>query len=109
MSTCANDARQLCFTVARVSPTAPGTTDAMNPDATLRDRPLCGLRIGDGFKPDSPTTASGGQIYDPMSGKTYSAKMESKGDTLKLRGYIGVPTLGRTETWTRTATPPPCS
>jgi uncharacterized protein (DUF2147 family) len=98
----------LCLTVAKVSPKAAASTDVQNPDATLRDHPLCGLKIGDGFKVDGPNTASGGHIYDPESGKTYNGKMERKGDTLKLRGFIGVSVFGRTEIWTLTSAPPAC-
>ena len=41
-----------------------------------------------------------GEIYDPVHGKTYSCKMWFENDkTLRVRGYIGVPALGRTMTW----------
>jgi uncharacterized protein (DUF2147 family) len=45
---------------------------------------------------------SGGFIYDPNSGKTYRCKLKLKDrNTLKLRGYIGISLLGRTDVWTR--------
>ena len=38
-----------------------------------------------------------GKIYDPESGNTYSSRMEvDKSGNLKMRGYIGMPMLGRT-------------
>jgi uncharacterized protein (DUF2147 family) len=42
----------------------------------------------------------GGKIYDPESGKTYSCilSIQDKG-TLKVRGYVGISLLGRTEIW----------
>ena len=44
----------------------------------------------------------GGEIYDPESGKTYSAKMSLESpDTLSLRGYVGIPLFGRPSTWSR--------
>ena len=45
----------------------------------------------------------GGKIYDPKSGKTYSAKAElaNGGKSLKVRGFMGVSVLGRTQTWQR--------
>ncbi|MFN0203350.1 MAG: DUF2147 domain-containing protein [Bacteroidia bacterium] len=45
---------------------------------------------------------SGGTITDPNNGKTYSCyiSMESP-DKLKVRGYIGVSALGRTQYWHR--------
>jgi uncharacterized protein (DUF2147 family) len=103
---CSGDA--ICLTVVKVNPKAPETKDAMNPDAGLRGRSLCGLRIGEGFKPDGQDTAAGGKLYDPVSGKTYSGKIARQGDSLKLRGYVGLALFGRTEVWSRTATPPPC-
>jgi uncharacterized protein (DUF2147 family) len=35
--------------------------------------------------------------------------MAASGDQLDLRGYIGLPLFGRSETWTRTHSVPPCS
>lgn len=41
---------------------------------------------------------------DPNSGKTYSCKLKLvDADTLKVRGYIGISLIGRTETWKRLA------
>jgi uncharacterized protein (DUF2147 family) len=57
---------------------------------------LSGLkRTGDGF--------SGGQILDPDDGEIYRAEMKLKdqGVKLDLRAYIGIPLLGRTQTWIR--------
>jgi hypothetical protein len=76
--------------------------DNNNPDTSLRGRSLCGVRIGEGFQPVSPTRAEEGRLYDPKSGRTYRGRMESHGDELSLRGYIGISILGRTERWSRT-------
>lgn len=41
-----------------------------------------------------------GTILDPKNGKTYSCKIELDGkDKLKVRGYMGLSFLGRTQTW----------
>lgn len=100
---CGND---LCMKIDILSSTAPSTTDTHNPDASLRNRSLCNLQIGSGFHMDDATHASGGQLYDPKSGNTYHGKMTVEGDTLNLRGYVGVPLFGRTEVWRRV---PPAS
>lgn len=77
-------------------------TDIHNPDPALREQALIGLNIFSGFSYDGDGAWSGGFIYDPNSGKTYRAKLKlTSQDTLKLRGFIGISILGRTETWTR--------
>lgn len=99
----------LCMTLRALSPNAPATTDVHNPDPSLRTRALCDLQIGSGFRIDDAAHASQGQLYDPRSGNTYRGKMALEGGVLKLRGYIGISLLGRTETWRRVKTPAaPC-
>lgn len=77
-------------------------TDKNNPDPKLKSTPTLGLEILKGFSFDGKKEWSGGEIYDPKSGKTYSSYMtfENK-DKLKIRGYIGVSLLGRTTYWKR--------
>lgn len=44
----------------------------------------------------------GGRIVDPQADKEYRASLTLDGlDRLRVRGYIGIPALGRTQTWTR--------
>lgn len=100
--------RTLCVEIAELSRGNHPLTDVRNPDPKLRNRPLCGLRIGEGFRETDPQHASRGRLYDPKSGRTYSGQMTAEGDRLHLRGYLGVPIFGRTETWSRTSKPPPC-
>ena len=76
--------------------------DEHNPDPALRDRPLTGLELFRNFSYDGDGRWTDGTIYDPNSGKTYRCIITwVDEDTLKVRGYVGVPMLGRTETWTR--------
>jgi uncharacterized protein (DUF2147 family) len=77
--------------------------DRLNPDPSLTNRPLMGLVIMKGFKPDGPNRWSGGTVYDPECGKTYKGKMSLDADrqTLNLRGYVGISLFGRTEKWIR--------
>ena len=95
--------QEVCAKVIAVEASAPGSTDENNPDKALRSRSLCELQIGQGFKHDDSTHASGGTIYDPKSGKTYKGTMVADGDTLRLRGFIGISVFGRTEIWKRSA------
>ena len=76
--------------------------DHKNPDKKLRSRPLMNLVILTGLTQKKTDTFDGGKIYDPKSGNTYSCKAEfSDANTLKLRGFIGVSLIGRTDIWTR--------
>jgi len=93
----------VCLRIVRLSPSAPETTDQQNPDATLRARKLCGLVVGTGFHQDDAAHLSEGHLYDPKSGHTYRGTITAEGDSLHLRGYIGIPLFGRSETWQRTA------
>jgi uncharacterized protein (DUF2147 family) len=76
--------------------------DGNNPDPAKRNTPVTGLVILKNFRFNGDDEWRGGQIYDPENGKTYSAYLYLKNrNTLRIRGYIGVSLLGRTETWTR--------
>ena len=45
---------------------------------------------------------SGGTIRDPKTGRTYRCKMSLDGPTqLRVRGFIGVSLIGRTQVWRR--------
>ncbi len=77
-----------------------GTTrvDVHNPDASLRSRPIVGIDLVSGYKYDDGKWQ--GQLYDPGSGKTYQSQMSvDGGGNLKLRGYIGSPMFGKTQTF----------
>jgi uncharacterized protein (DUF2147 family) len=76
--------------------------DDKNPDPALQDRPVAGLVILWGFSFDGEDEWTGGKVYDPESGDTYSGKMRlNDPQNLRLRGYVLIPLLGRTEIWTR--------
>lgn len=76
--------------------------DVKNPDPALRDRPWCGIEVIRGLEPEGDGEWEGGHVYDPKRGKTYKLAAEAKGDDrLKLRAYMGIKLLGKTETWTR--------
>ena len=82
--------------------TEPQRLDELNPEPSLRQRPLLGLTILEGFEAAGNGKWKGGTIYDPNSGKTYRCTLTLRDDgILRVRGFIGVSLLGRTEEWTR--------
>ncbi len=74
--------------------------DGYNPDPAQRQRPLCGLAILYNFQQTDPGDWQG-LIYSPEDGQVYHANMHVENGALKLRGYLGIPLLGQTQTWTR--------
>lgn len=78
---------------------------ASMPDAeTRRGHPVCQARVlfGD-FVYKAPGKWEAGHVFNPRNGETYNAKLQVKNDRaiLKMRGYLGVPALGKTQEWTR--------
>lgn len=74
--------------------------DKENPDEKKRNTPLIGLILLRGLEKDGDHEYDNGKIYDPKNGKTYSCKITHKGNTLDLRGFVGISLIGRTSTWT---------
>ena len=70
------------------------------------NQPLLGLEILSGFKedPDKPNAYVDGKVLEAKSGKIYKGKanLSADGKRLRLRGYVGVSALGRTQIWIRT-------
>jgi uncharacterized protein (DUF2147 family) len=66
---------------------------------------VLGMTIIRGVKPNAgdATLWDGGEILDPKNGKTYKVRMKpiDGGKQLEVRGYVGMPLLGRTQTWQR--------
>lgn len=54
------------------------TADVQNPDQRLRDRPLVGLTILSGFRPDGASWR-GGRAYDPKTGRSYRSTLALDG------------------------------
>ena len=72
--------------------------------ADRKGRPMDGLEIIRGVKKaDSEGLWDGGHILDPEEGKVYKVRLTPAdgGRKLDVRGYIGAPLLGRTQTWIR--------
>lgn len=64
-----------------------------------------GMTILWGFtqNPGNPLQWINGKILDPKTGKIYRCQitLTEDGDLLKVRGYLGLPLLGRTQQWLR--------
>lgn len=76
--------------------------DDQNEDKSRHDKPLLGMVNLKGFSfNEDENEWSGGTIYDPVKGKTYSAYMKLKDGKMHLRGFIGFALFGRTSIWTR--------
>jgi hypothetical protein len=67
------------------------------------DHPWLGLEIIRGMAQESADKFGGGTILDPRDGKVYHAtmKLTPDGQTLVVRGYLGVELLGQNQYWTR--------
>jgi uncharacterized protein (DUF2147 family) len=82
--------------------------DEHNPDVAKRTRPVLGMDVLAGLKRVRETAGewTDGSIYDPGSGNTYRCQLSLKDDdTVELRGYVGIPLIGRTTRWFRVGAP----
>lgn len=84
---------------------------------TPNPEPNCGLCTDDrkgqakigmeiirgGKQAEGKAVWEGGKILDPENGKEYSLRLTpiEGGHKLEVRGFIGVPLLGRTQVWNR--------
>lgn len=74
--------------------------DKNNPDTAMRNVPLKGYRILKGFIYKGGDEWAEGTIYDPENGSTYNCVINMKEENvINIRGYIGIKTFGRTDTW----------
>jgi hypothetical protein len=85
---------------------------ATKPDAVCekctderKDKPLLGMTLIRNVKQSDGDKGlwDGGDILDPNNGKVYKVRLKpvDGGARLDVRGYIGMPLLGRTQTWIR--------
>ncbi len=68
-----------------------------------KGKPILGMTIIRNVKKGEGNVWEGGDILDPNNGKVYRVRMTPSEDNKKLavRGFIGSPLLGRTQTWVR--------
>ncbi|MDJ0761910.1 MAG: DUF2147 domain-containing protein [Myxococcota bacterium] len=87
------------------NPAGMDARDPKNPDPKERDRKLVGATIVWNLKWDADDQEwQGGYVYDPKRGAVFRCKawLENRGQTLKLKGYLGISLLGSTTAWSRT-------
>jgi uncharacterized protein (DUF2147 family) len=82
----------------------PNAGDAVCDQCTdqRKDKPIQGMTILSGLKKEGQEW-TGGEILDPNNGKVYKAmaKLADGGRKLEVRGFVGIPTIGRTQSWLR--------
>ncbi len=80
-------------------------TDVKNEDESQRSRSVCGLEMLGDFAKEDEGSWEDGTIYNGEDGKTYNAFMEMQdGGDLKVRGYVGISLIGKSQIWTRETT-----
>jgi uncharacterized protein (DUF2147 family) len=83
-----------------IDPNSPVTCDKCTD--TRKGKPLLGMQILSDLK-WTDGMYSGGYILDPDNGELYrvQAKLIDQGSKLNVRAFIGIPLIGRTQTWIR--------
>ena len=69
-----------------------------------KNQPIVGLELLRGLKKvEGKDVWEGGTVVDPNNGTVYKAKVTpiDGGKKLEMRGYVGAPLFGRTQTWIR--------
>ena len=88
-----------------IDPDAPKDAVCKDCSDERKDKPVLGMTIIRNVKAsaDDKDVFEGGDILDPNNGKVYRVKLKliDGGSKLDVRGYIGTPMLGRTQTWIR--------
>lgn len=97
----------LCGTIVWLKePNDPETgkpkTDKNNVDAGQRNRPLIGVSVFSGMKPNGGSKWSG-QVYNAEDGKTYSGNLMEQGpNAVRLEGCAMGGLICKGQNWTRT-------
>lgn len=74
--------------------------DEKNPDPALRDRPLVGVELLRDLREEEPGVFTGGKVYNPDDGRTYSGSVRLEGEALILKGCaLGL--FCQSQTWRR--------
>lgn len=97
---CPDNPDRMCGVVSWLPAAKAKDLDKRNPNAALRSRPILGVSTITDFKPAGPGKWTGGKLYDPASGKSYSGKLTANADgTLKVEGCVLM--VCQAQTWSR--------
>lgn len=92
----------------RIVKTFPGPNESINDVCSLcqgerHNKRILGMVVMENLKQNINDTKewAGGEILDPKTGKSYHCKLQvvDNGQKLKVRGYMGLPLFGRSQTW----------
>lgn len=88
---CAGDSGRLCGAIVWIgrplNDEGRPWRDGNNPDPALRTRPILGLTLLEGFRPDGAGGWTDGTVYDPKVGRRYRAEMTlTAPDRLRVSG-----------------------
>lgn len=91
----------------RIEKIFPEPGESANPlcvecEGDLKNQPVVGMTILKGLRV-AGDEYTGGRILDPDSGKIYrcTVKIVDGGNKLIIRGFVGIPLLGRSQVWLR--------
>lgn len=88
-----------------LDPTIDATAKCDKCDDDRKGQPILGMAILRDIKkdPEKAGVWSGGTVLDPGNGKVYRAQLTplEGGAKLEMRGYLGAPMFGRSQTWIR--------
>lgn len=91
--------------VEHITDPAKATEKCTKCEDDRKDQPIVGMTIIKDVKQDAeePNLWTGGLILDPAKGSSYKVRLKTVdgGKKLEVRGYIGSPMFGRTQTWIR--------
>ena len=103
---CAAPKQGLCGTIVWISEPndkqGKPQTDKGNKNASLRNRPIIGLPIFEGWR-EAGANKWKGSVYDPEDGQNYDVDITLAGDKLTLKGCIAF--LCDSDTWNRYRAP----
>jgi uncharacterized protein (DUF2147 family) len=107
---CKHNMQQICGTIVWLKePLDPDTKqeklDKHNKTVSFKTRKLIGLENLTSFvqSKGNPNLYEHGHIYNPKDGDTYKAHLTVVDpNTLKVRGYVLMPLLGKNQIWKRT-------